>query len=112
MVAQHVDFSPGGEFDLVIATNIFPYYNFLEQALAMQNITRMMNPRGIFLVKQFLSNQHADSLKFIDQCNVPFNRKDLYGDDVVAYQQQSAAGRHSRSGGEETVTTRWGRGPG
>jgi len=88
MVAQHVDFPAGGGFDLVVATNVFLYYNFFEQALAMQNITRMMNPRGFFLVNQFLSNQHPDSLKFIDQCNVSFNRKDLYGDDVVAYQQQ------------------------
>ncbi len=88
MVAQHLDVPPSGGFDLVIATNIFLYYNFFEQALAMQNISRMMNPRGIFLVNQILSNAHPDSLKLIDQCNVSFNRKDLYGDDVVAYQQQ------------------------
>jgi hypothetical protein len=88
MVAQQLDVPPGGGFDLVIATNVFVYYNFFEQALAMQNISRMMNSRGVFLVNQILSNQHPDSLKFIDQCNVSFNAKGLFGDDVVAYQEQ------------------------
>jgi SAM-dependent methyltransferase len=88
MVAQQLEIPPGGGFDLVIATNVFVYYNFFEQALAMQNIARMMNPGGIFLVNQILSNQHPDSLKFIDQCNVNFNSRGLFGDEVVAYQQQ------------------------
>jgi hypothetical protein len=48
----------------------------------------MMNSGGIFLVNQILSNQHPDSLKLIDQCNVSFNAKGLFGDGVVAYQQQ------------------------
>ena len=88
MVAQQLDVPPEGGFDLVIATNVFLYYNFFEQALAMQNINRLMNRGGIFLVNQILSNQHPASLKFIDQCYVPFSSKGLYGDDVVAYQQQ------------------------
>jgi SAM-dependent methyltransferase len=88
MVTQQLDVPPADGFDLVIATNVFVYYNFFEQALAMQNISRMMNSGGIFLVNQILSNQHPDSLKLIDQCNVSFNAKGLFGDDVVAYQQQ------------------------
>jgi hypothetical protein len=88
MIAQQFDISPGGGFDLVIATNVFLYYNFFEQALAMQNISRMMNLGGMFLVNQILSNQHPASLKLIDQSNASFNSKDLFGDDVVAYQQQ------------------------
>jgi SAM-dependent methyltransferase len=88
MVAQQLEVPPGGGFDLVIATNVFLYYNFFEQALAMQNITRMMNPGGVFLVNQVLSNQHPDSLHLIDQCYVPFSSRGSYGDNVVAYQQQ------------------------
>jgi hypothetical protein len=88
MVAQQLDLPPGGGFDLVIATNVFVYYNFFEQAMAMQNISHMMNHGGFFLVNQVLSNQHPDSLKLIDQCNVTFNAAGLFGDDVVAYQQQ------------------------
>ena len=88
MVAQQIEIPRGGGFDLVIATNIFVYYNFFEQALAVQNISRLMNPGGIFLVNQVLSNQHSDSLKLIDQCYVSLNSKGLFGDNVVAYQQK------------------------
>jgi len=62
MVAQQLDVPPEGGFDLVIATNVFLYYNFFEQALAMQNINRLMNRSGVFLVNQILSNQHPASL--------------------------------------------------
>jgi SAM-dependent methyltransferase len=88
MVAQQFAVPPGEGFDLVIATNVFLYYNFFEQALAMQNIARMMSPGGVLLVNQVLSNQHPDSLKLIDQCYVAFSSRDQYGDNVVAYQQQ------------------------
>ena len=88
MVAQQLEVPPGGGFDLVIATNVFLYYDFFEQALAMQNITRMMNRGGILLVNQVLSNQHPAALKFIDQTYVSFSSSGLYGDDVVAYQEQ------------------------
>jgi hypothetical protein len=88
IVAQQLDVPPGDGFDLVIATNVFVYYNFFEQALAMQNISRMMNPGGIFLANQVLSNQHPESLKLIDQCSVSFNAEGLFGDNVVAYQQR------------------------
>ncbi len=88
MVAQRLDPRPGEGFDLIIASNVFVYYNFFEQALAMQNISHMLNPGGVFLVNQILSNQHPDSLKLIDQCSVNFNSKGVFGDNVVAYQQQ------------------------
>jgi chemotaxis methyl-accepting protein methylase len=36
-------------FDLVIATNVFIYYDVLEQALAMSNVEAMLKP-GAFLL--------------------------------------------------------------
>ena len=42
--------SPSEErFDLVIATNVFVYYDFLEQALALQNISTVLKPGGFLL---------------------------------------------------------------
>ncbi len=67
---------------------MFLYYNFFEQALALQNIAHMMNPGGVLIVNQVLSNQHPDSLKFIDQGYVSFSSRDVYGDNLVAYQRQ------------------------
>ena len=39
---------PRALFDLVIATNIFVYYDVLEQALALQNVATMLKPGGFF----------------------------------------------------------------
>ncbi len=39
----------GATFDLVIATNILPYFDDVELALAMSNISAMLSPGGILL---------------------------------------------------------------
>jgi SAM-dependent methyltransferase len=39
----------GPPFDLVIATNILPYFDDVELTLAMSNIARMLAPGGVFL---------------------------------------------------------------
>jgi hypothetical protein len=42
----------GEAFDLVVATNVFIYYDALEQALAMSNVEAMLKP-GAFLLANF-----------------------------------------------------------
>ena len=39
----------GQAFDLVIATNVFLYYDVFEQALAMSNVEAMLKPGGFLL---------------------------------------------------------------
>ena len=49
IVTERLDGEP---FDLVIATNVFIYYDVLEQALAMSNVEAMLKP-GAFLLANF-----------------------------------------------------------
>jgi SAM-dependent methyltransferase len=49
IVTERLDAEP---FDLVIATNVFIYYDVLEQALAMSNIDAMLKP-GAYLLANF-----------------------------------------------------------
>lgn len=49
IVTDRLDVEP---FDLVIATNVFIYYDVLEQALAMSNVEAMLKP-GAFLLANF-----------------------------------------------------------
>src|SRR5204863_3567104 len=49
IVTERLD---GAQFDLVIATNVFLYYDVLEQALAMSNVEAMLKP-GAFLLANF-----------------------------------------------------------
>jgi len=46
MVTQRLDEPP---FDLVVATNVFIYYDRFEQALAMSNVEAMLKPGGFLL---------------------------------------------------------------
>ena len=46
IVTERLD---GPPFDLVIATNILPYFNDVELTLAMSNIAGMLAPGGVFL---------------------------------------------------------------
>lgn len=46
----------GQAFDLVIATNVFIYYDLFEQALAMSNVAAMLGPGG-FLLANFSAPQ-------------------------------------------------------
>jgi len=57
IVTQRLDGEP---FDLVIATNVFIYYDLFEQALAMSNVEAMLKP-GAFL----LANVSAPDLKAV-----------------------------------------------
>ena len=59
IVTERLD-TGGGEagqaFDLVIATNVFIYYDVLEQALALANVDAMLKP-GAFLLANFAAPQ-------------------------------------------------------
>ena len=57
IVTQRLD---GEAFDLVIATNVFIYYDVLEQALGMSNVEAMLKP-GAYL----LANFSAPTLKSV-----------------------------------------------
>lgn len=88
IVAETLDFKPGEGFDLMVATNVLVYYNRLEQALAMANIARMLNPGGIFLANNVLPAQHTGDLTYLGRRTTTFTPSGVYGDDVVAYRRR------------------------
>jgi hypothetical protein len=88
IVAQRVDFEAGQAFDLVVATNIFVYYDRFKQALATAGIAHMMNPGGIFLTNDALSAHHDQALEFLDRRNVSFATSGPYGDNVLSYRRR------------------------
>jgi hypothetical protein len=88
IVAQTIDFADGEGFDLVVATNILVYYDHFQQALAMGNIARMMNGKGIFVSNTALPAAHDERLKYLGGRNVAYAQDGSYGDDVVVYMRQ------------------------
>jgi hypothetical protein len=49
IVAQRLDLAPEERYDLVIATNIFLYYDAFQQSLGLQNVASMMKPGAVLL---------------------------------------------------------------
>ena len=88
IVAETVDFPAGQGFDLMVATNVLVYYNRLEQALAMANIARLLNPGGIFLANNVLPAQHTGDLDYLGRRTTTFTPSGAYGDDVVVYRRR------------------------
>jgi len=88
IVAETVDFPSGQGFDLMVATNVLVYYNRLEQALAMANIARLLNPGGIFLANNVLPAQHTGDLDYLGRRTTTFTPSGAYGDDVVVYRRR------------------------
>ncbi|HKW63178.1 MAG TPA: class I SAM-dependent methyltransferase [Candidatus Acidoferrum sp.] len=88
IVAQTLDFPAGKGFDLIIATNILVYYDRFQQALAMANVSRMLNRGGIFLANNVLPAQHTNDLEYLGRRTTTFTPSGAYGDDVVVYRRR------------------------
>jgi hypothetical protein len=55
----------GQPFDLVIATNVFVYYDRLDQALAFAGIEAMLRPGGIFITNNVIVEQPVSRLRSV-----------------------------------------------
>ncbi len=62
VVFQTVTLPPDKQFDLVIGTNIFVYYDSLDQSLARANIGTMIRPGGYLLSNEALPNKAPSNL--------------------------------------------------
>jgi len=74
IVVERLDLEPGERFDLVVATNVFIYYDRFEQTLGLLNLGTMMRPGGSLLVNQalypvrpFRTAVGQDAVAFSDQ---------------------------------------------
>jgi SAM-dependent methyltransferase len=65
VVAQRLNLPLQDRFDLIVATNIFLYYDRFQQALALQNVASMMKPGGILLSNDELPILPASGMSLI-----------------------------------------------
>jgi|SRR5579862_3597073 len=67
VVFQTMPLPPDKQFDLVVGTNIFVYYDGFEQSLARANLASMIKPGGFLITNEALAGNAptglADSLK-------------------------------------------------
>jgi SAM-dependent methyltransferase len=63
IIVQHLDLPAAGRFDLIVATNIFVYYDAFEQSLALENSGAMLKPGGLLLTNDRLPTRPDGSMQ-------------------------------------------------
>lgn len=74
------------QFDLIVATNVFVYYDVLDQALALANVAAMLRPGGFLLSNNALLELPSSRLRSVDYLTVEYSSRPDDGDHVVWYQ--------------------------
>src|SRR6185436_17456328 len=75
-------------FDLVIATNIFVYYDPFEQSLALANAAKMIRPGGILLTNNALSELPQTPMRQAGDTTVVYSGRPDDSDHIVWYRRQ------------------------
>ena len=74
-------------FDLVIATNIFVYYDVLDQALAFANVEAMLKPGGFLLSNNALLELPESRMRSVGYLTVQYSDRPDDGDHIVWYRR-------------------------
>jgi hypothetical protein len=88
VVFQTVSLPPDKQFDLVIGTNIFVYYDSLDQSLARANIGTMVKPGGYLLTNEALPNKAPSNLTDSLKTSVPITSNPPLTDYMYTYARQ------------------------
>ena len=84
IVVQRAALEP---FDLVVATNVFVYYELFDQALALANVAAMLRPGGILLTNTPLLDLKSLSMPAIGQTTTQYSVWRHHGDQILWYQR-------------------------
>jgi SAM-dependent methyltransferase len=88
IVFEEFDRSATGSFDLIIATNVFIYYDAFEQALALRNISTLLKPGGFFLTNDWLPHVSQIPMRSMGYTPVRYGESGDWGDNVFWWQRQ------------------------
>jgi len=85
IILQRAEPSPA--FDLVVATNVFVYYDTFEQCLALRNVQEMLRPGGFLLTNNALLILPSSAMRSLDSKSTAYSAKPDDGDKVVWYRK-------------------------
>jgi SAM-dependent methyltransferase len=88
IVLEEFNRSATGPFDLIIATNVFLYYDMFEQALALRNISALLKPGGFFLTNDWLPHVPQIPMRSMGYTPVRYGESGDWGGNVFWWQRQ------------------------
>ena len=77
----------GQRFDLVVATNVFVYYDTLDQVLALSNVESMLRPGAFFLCNNSLIELPESRLRSVGYLTTLYSNRSDDGDHIVWYRR-------------------------
>lgn len=88
IVLERLDLAPAERFDLIVATNLFVYYNSFEQSLALENVAAMLKPGGLLLTNDRLPELPDASMRLAGITVIPFDNPGAPGRQAVGWYQK------------------------
>lgn len=85
IVLQHLELAPEQQFDLIVATNIFIYYDVFEQSLALVNVGKMLRPGGFLLSNNALLELPSSEIHSVGYHTTVYSNRPDDGDHIVWY---------------------------
>lgn len=76
------------QFDLVVATNVFVYYDVLEQVLALSNVRAMLKPGGLLLSNNALLELPESGMRSVGYVTTEYSDVRDDGDHIVWYRAE------------------------
>ena len=87
ITAQMLPLPDAERFDLIIGTNIFLYYDRLEQGLAMANVAAMLRPGGLLLSNNALVEVPSSGMRSIGYSKTLYSNREEDGDVIIWYRK-------------------------
>ncbi len=87
IVTQHLVLAAPQQFDLIIATNVFVYYNVFQQSLALANVECMLKPGGFLLSNNALLELPIVKIHSVGYLSTAYSDRASDGDNIVWYQR-------------------------
>jgi hypothetical protein len=87
IITAHLELPPNEGFDLIIATNVFCYFDSFEQLLAVANLQSMLRPGGFLLSNNILPLLPSSSIRSVDLRSVSYSDRPNDGDVIAWYQR-------------------------
>jgi hypothetical protein len=88
VVAGHLELPREQRFDLVIATNVFVYYDVFQQSLAVVNLGYMLRDGGLMLSNNALLELPSARLHSVGYTSAPYSDRPSDGEHIVWYRCQ------------------------
>ena len=87
ITAQTLTLSDADRFDLIVGTNVFVYYDRLQQGLAMISAAAMLRPGGLLLSNNALVEVPSAGMRSIGYSKTLYSNRDEDGDLIIWYQK-------------------------